>query len=322
MKKTLSILLVMCLCTMFLPALGQTNYPSEPVKIIVVRKAGGSADVVARMFAPFLQKHLGTNVVVENITGGSGKSGLSQAFRANPDGYTLALGNFPSYVLTQAIEGDVDYVMSEFEAVVGISGNEGNVLMVPGNSPFNTMEELLAYGKENPSKLNLAVTSGLSNSSLAQAMFISQTGLSAQTIPYDDGASCVTACMGNHVDAAISSAVAAYQPAADGVIKVLATFGANNDAKLPNVPTFASLYGEAYAYDVTMGLLATPGTPEEVLTKLRSAAYAAANDPEFAAAVGAAFNVVPLTAEEFGLSILANYDLAESARELLSSMSK
>ncbi len=294
-----------------------TDFPTGPVKIVVVRKAGGSADVVARMFAPYLQEALGVNVVVENVDGGAGKIGLSQVYRAAPDGYTLVLGNFPSYVLTQHIEGGVDYVMSEFEPVVGVSGNEGNVLIVPGDSTFNSVEDLVAYDKENPGKLNMAVTSGLSNSSLAQAMFLSQTGLQATSVPYDDGNSCVTAVMGKHVDVAVCSAVASYQPFADGAVKVLCTFGSNEDEKLPDVPTFASLYGEEYAYDVIMGILAPPDTPEEVLDILREKGYEAATDPDFAAAAGGSFNVVPLDAQGLADAIEGCYVLADSARDLL-----
>lgn len=300
------------------PVTSTTDFPNAPIKIIVVRKAGGSADVVARMYAPYFQEALGTNVVVENVDGGSGKIGLSQAFRAEPDGYTLVLGNFPSYVLTQHIEGGVDYVMDEFEPIVGVSGNEGNVLIVPGDSPFNSVEELVAYDQENPGKLNMAVTSGLSNSSLAQAMFLSQTDLQSATIPYDDGNSCVTAVMGKHVDVAVCSAVAAYQPASDGAVKVLCTFGQNQDDKLPGVPTFSSMYGEEYAYDVIMGILAPPNTPDDVLSILREAGLAAAQNPEFAATVGDSFNVVPLDDQGLADAISGCYDLADSAKDLLS----
>ena len=338
MKKLLALCMVLCLSLLLFSGCTQqaaekpqdsassetqggetaaTDFPKSPVKIIVCRGAGGSADTVARMFAPYFQKTLGVNVVVENIDGGSGKIGLSQAFRSNPDGYTLVIGNFPSYVLTQVIEGGVDYVMSEFEPIVGVSGNEGNVLIVPGDSPFNSVEELVAYDKEHPGELNMAVTSGLSNSSLAQAMFISQTELTSSTIPYDDGNSCVTAVMGKHVDVAVCSAVAAYQPASDGAIKVLCTFGENEDEKLPDVPTFASMYGQEYSYDVVMGILAPPDTPEEVLEVLRTAGLEAAQDPEFAEAAGDSFNVVPLDYEGLADVIEGCYTLAESTRDIL-----
>lgn len=295
------------------------NYPDQPIKIIVVRRAGGSADIVARMFAPFLQKALGPNahVVVENITGGSGRIGLTQAFRAKPDGYTLALANLPSYVLTQHIENEDSYVIRDFTPVVGISGNEGNVLIVPGKSQFNSVEDVIAFDKANPGKLNMGVTSGLSNSSLAQAMFLDKTGIQPTSIPFDDGNSVVTNIMGGHVDVGVCSAVAAYQPAASGEVKVLCTFGQTIDENLPNVPTFASLYGEEFAYDVTMGLLAPPKMPADVMKILADAAFKAANDPEFAKAVGKSFSVVPQTGADFGKSIEGNYKLADSSKELL-----
>jgi tripartite-type tricarboxylate transporter receptor subunit TctC len=333
MKKIICAALVLCLCIAALtgcagsapaadpaapaPAAGAGDFPNSPVKVVVVRGAGGSADVVARMFAPYFQKARGTTVVVENIEGGAGKVGLSQVFRAAPDGYTLVLGNFPSYVVTQVIEGGVDYVMSDFEPVVGVSGNEGNVLVVSADSPYNTVEELVAADKANPGAMNMAVTSGLSNSSLAQSMFVDATDFTAATIPYDDGNECITAVMGGHVDLAVCSGVASYLPFAEGTVKVLCTFGPAEDEKLPGVPTFSSMYGEQFAYDVIMGILAPPGTPEEVLKVLRDAGYAAAQDPEYAAAAGESFNVVPRDYNALTEAIKGCYDLTEASRESL-----
>ncbi len=297
------------------------DYPNRPVKIIVPRGAGGSADTVTRTFAPFLQKELGTSVVVENQPGASGKIALGAAFRAKADGYTLVVGNFPSYILTQHIEGGVDYVIREFEPVVGISGNEGNVLIVPGNSSFNSVQDLVKFDKENPGKLNMAITSGLSNSALALSMFVSKTELSAQRIPFDKGSAVVTAIMGGHVDVGVCSGVAAYGPAGDKTIKVLATFGLGEDEHLPNVPTFKSIYGEDAGYDVTVNLMAPPKTDPAALKILRDAAYKAVTSAEFQKAVGRSFNVVPQNAEELAKTIEANYVLADNARDALLSLS-
>lgn len=320
MKKLFFATLVLLLAAVCLSSRSPAHaagYPDKPIRIIVVRKAGGSADIVARMYAPFLQKAIGTNVVVENIVGGSGRIGLSQAFRATPDGYTLVIANLPSYVLTQHIEGGVDYVMSDFESVVGVSGKEGNVLIVPGDSPFNSVQDVIDADTRNPGSLNMAVTSGLSNSSLAQAMFLDKTGITPVAIPYDDGNAVVTAIMGKHVDVGVCSAVAAYGPFASKAVKVLCSFGNTIDDNLVGVPTFSSVYGEEFAYDVTMGLLAPPNVPADILKILRDAAYKGAQDPEFARTVGKSFTVVPQTAEEFSQSIAKNYKLADSSRELL-----
>ena len=123
--------------------------------------------------------------------------------------------------------------------------------------------------------------------------------------------------MGKHVDVAVCSGVASYQPAADGAIKVLCTFGPKEDSKLPGVPTFSSMYGEEYGYDVIMGVLAPPETPEDVLSILREAGYAAAQDPEFVKAVGDSFSVVPMDYQGLADAIQGAYDLADSAKALL-----
>lgn len=294
-----------------------SDFPKGTITIVVCRSAGGSADTVARMFAPYFAENLGCNVIVENVEGGSGKIGLSQVYRSDPDGYTLVLGNFPSYILTEVVEGeDVEYQMSGFEPIAGISGKEGNVLIVPPDSPFETVEELVAYGLENPGKLNMAVTSGISNSALAQAMFLDVSGVDLSIIPYDSGNNCVTAVMGKEVDCAICSSTATYTPADEGTIRVLTTFGEMEDEELEGVPTFSSIYGEEYGYDVVMGILAPPETPEEILTVLREAAYAANNDPAFVEAAGSSFHVVPRTSDELAEVIESCYNLAEASKDL------
>lgn len=294
-----------------------SDFPKGTITIVVCRGAGGSADTVARMFAPYFAENLGCNVIVENVEGGSGKIGLSQVYRADPDGYTLVLGNFPSYILTEVVEGeDVEYEMRGFEPIAGISGKEGNALVVPADSPFETLEDLVAYGVENPGKLNMAVTSGISNSALAQAMFLGVTGVDLTVIPYDSGNNCVTAVMGKEVDCAVCSSTATYTPAAEGTIRVLTTFGEMEDEQLEGVPTFSSIYGEEYGYDVVMGILAPPETPEEILTILREAADAANNDPAFAEAAGSSFHVVPRTGDELAEVIENCYNLAEASKDL------
>lgn len=291
-----------------------SDFPKGTITIVVCRGAGGSADTVARMYAPYLAEKLGCNVIVENVEGGSGKVGLSQVYRSDPDGYTLVLGNFPSYVLTEVVEGgDVEYQMSGFEPIVGVSGKEGNVLIVPADSPYQNLEDLVAAGAD----LKMAVTTGVSNSSLAQAMFLDVTKVSVTSIPYDSGNNCVTAVMGKEVDCAICSSTAAYTPAAEGTLRVLTTFGDMEDEKLEGVPTFSSIYGEEYGYDVVMGVLAPPETPEEILTTLRDAAYGAVQDPAFAEAAGSSFNVVPRTSDELEEVINGCYSLAEASKDLL-----
>nr|WP_325204072.1 tripartite tricarboxylate transporter substrate binding protein [uncultured Oscillibacter sp.] len=291
-----------------------SGFPKGTITIVVCRGAGGSADTVARMYAPYLAEKLGCNVIVENVEGGSGKVGLSQVYRADPDGYTLVLGNFPSYVLTEVVEGgDVEYQMSGFEPIAGVSGKEGNVLIVPADSPYQSLEELVSSG----ANLKMAVTTGVSNSSLAQAIFLDVTKVDVTSIPYDSGNNCVTAVMGKEVDCAICSSTAAYTPAAEGTLRVLTTFGDMEDEKLEGVPTFASIYGEEYGYDVVMGILAPPETPEEILTTLRDAACEAAQDPAFAEAAGSSFSVVPRTNQELKEVIDGCYSLAEASKDLL-----
>ncbi len=288
------------------------------VRLVVVRGRGGSADIVARAFAPYFQEELGVEVVVENVEGGAGKVGLTQVYYAKPDGRTLVLGNFPSYVLSQELENGVFHDISEFEPIVGISGNEGNVLVASNDSPYNSLEELLEYDRAHRGQLHMAVTSGISNSSLAQTMLVSQTGLSATAFPHDDGNSCVKAVVSKRVNLAVCSGAAAQRPFAERAVKVLCTFGVEEDAKFPGVPSFSAAYGAEYGYDVIMGVLAPPGTDESILAKLREAGLSAALRSDFTAAAGDKFNVAARDHIALADAISSCYRLTEASREYLS----
>lgn len=298
----------------------KSSYPEMPVKIIVARSAGGSTDVVARMFQPFLQKHLGGNVIVENVAGAGGKIGTTQVFKAEPDGYTLLMGVFPSDVLSEIIDQVEDYSMKEFIPIYNVQGGETNAVVVPYDSPYQTLEDLIGAAKANPGKINMAVTGGISNSSLGVAMLTEVTKAEFTKVPYDSGSEALQATMGGHVEVTTANIMNTYQPYKDKKIRVLAHFGPKRDDNMPDVPTFGEIYGEEYSFITYVGVLAPPGLPDDIRDALIEACREAVNDPEFASTVADAFTIMPMEPDEFKQRILADYSLAEEFRTALEAM--
>ena len=296
------------------------EYPTKPIRIIVCRSAGGSTDIVARTFQPYLQKYLGGNIIVENIDGAAGRIGLTEAHKSDPDGYTLVFGVFPSYVLTQHIEGNVDYKMSDFIPIYNVNGGESNAIVVPFDSPFQTLEDLVQHAKENPGTLTAAVPSGLSNSSLGYAVLLGASEIDVIRIPYESGATALQAAMGQHVDFTVASAINVYQPAADNRVRVLAVFNPQRDPNLPDVQTFAESYGDKYAYEALSGLMAPPNTPAEIISILEEASAKAVADPEFVETASKLFQILPLTSEEFEGAVTNSYAIAEEFRDFLEAL--
>src|SRR5215468_627472 len=139
-----------------LPAVGAAqDYPTRAVKIIVPFPAGGTADVMPRVFAEWLAKKWGQAVVVENRTGAAGNIGAEAAFKAEPDGYTLMSAPPPPLVINHHLYPKLGYDPTEFVPII-IMGRVPNALVVNPKVPFNSVGELIPYAKANPGKVTSA----------------------------------------------------------------------------------------------------------------------------------------------------------------------
>lgn len=298
-------------------------FPNKPVTIIACRPPGSSNDTTARLFQPYFQKYLGQNIIVGNVAGAAGKIALTEVFRADPDGYTLVIANFPSFVLVEGIEGGVDYEMSDFEPICNVQGGETNVISVSPDGPFDTLDDLVKEAKKKPGQLTVAVTSGISNSQLALAMIQDAMGIELEMVPYEGGNECVQAAMGGHVDCVLGSSESVYSIVKEGKLKVLVACSPERLEALPDVPTLTEISGdEKHSFTAFCGLLATPGVPQEILKILEEAAVKALNDPEFVESVGDTFKVTPMDSAGLKDAIKSSYELLEEYRPLLEKFNK
>ncbi len=284
------------------PAAPGSDYPKSPVHIVVPMAAGGSTDMVARTVQPFLGKYLGGTVVVDNVTGAGGKIGVSQVYKAPPDGYQLLLGVYPAWIMTQKLDKSADYDVMKMVPLYNISGNDFNAVAVPYDSPIKTIKEFVDASVSKPLKVS---GSGLgTNSYLAYVLLRDKVGAKIDYVPYNSGTDAAMAVVGKHVDACVGSAIS-FAPMSDQKsIRVIATFGPKRAPVFPDVPTLAeSGYKEA-AFDIVLGLQAPPGLPSQIASKLEAALEKSVNDPEFkTAAEKASITVVPMNAAAFKQAI-------------------
>ncbi len=295
-----------------------TDFPNGPVKILVARGAGGSTDVVARTFQPYFQKYLGANVIVENMSGGGTKIGTSAAYHADPDGYTLLLGNWPSDLLTDTLAPNVDYNYEDFEALYNVAGGDYNALITSADSDLDSLEDVLEAAKERT--LTLGTTSGISNSQLALAMLTENVEIEFNIVPYDSGGDAINAAIGGHVDLTMASIVRARDLEADGKAKTIIGFASQRDEVLPDLPMFNEYYPDVYA-EIVNPLVAPPGTPAEILAILEDAAKQAVNDPEFQEAASGSFGLRPLDSTELKAAQSNLYKYANEYKETLLKLS-
>ncbi|MFP7443010.1 tripartite tricarboxylate transporter substrate binding protein [Bacillus infantis] len=244
------------------------GFPDKPVTILVHTSAGGPTDLMARELAKAAEPILGQKILVENRPGGSGATQMAGLAAAKPDGYTLGAMT-PSQI--GLIEGTLkgQYKLDNFDWI-SRTQVDPYVIVVNKKSPFNTLEELVAYAKENPGELKVggygAVGSG---HNVAWNIFADKAGIEATWAAYESTGDAVTAILGNHIDVANSNPGQVSQYAESGDLKILGVMNEERLEDLPDVPT----YKEA-GYDVDTswaqfrGIFAPSGMNEDIKQKL------------------------------------------------------
>lgn len=232
------------------------DYPERPVTAMVPFPAGGSTDLMARAIAQELTDSLGTNVVVDNRSGGAGTVGLAALARARADGYTVGvvpaapLVNQPHMHRTPYDLDSFDYVCQFFESP--------QALAVKPGSPFSNLEELVAYAKAHPGELTYGSPGPGSLPNLAMEQFLEKAGVEITHVPFAGDGPGVTALMGGHVDLYMTMS----NVIADRDLKSVAIFSEQELDTLPGVQTAA-----AQGYDMTAswwgGVIAPKGIPDE-----------------------------------------------------------
>lgn len=238
-------------------------YPSKPVKMIVPFPPGGTTDVVARVVGQKVGDKWGQPIVVENVAGASGMIGTQAGVRAAPDGYVMTLGNNQTHATNASLFAKVPFDMIKDVQLVAFLVRTRHVIVVPADSPYRTLEALIAAGKTKP--LNFASSSQGSASHLVSDALRVRTGIQATHIPYKGAAPAIADVVAGHVDfmtASYGSAVTFLQA---GKLRGLAISGEKREPAFPDVPTFAELGYDALSADTWIALFAPAGTPRPIV---------------------------------------------------------
>ncbi len=246
-----------------------SNYPAKPIKTVVPFPAGGTSDVLARIFGQKITEHWGQPVVVENRPGASGNLGADQVAKSAPDGYTLVLMDVGNLVISPALFKLPFNVINDF-APVAMVAYSPHLLAVSTKVPANTPAELVAYAKAQKGKLNYAVAAGMGSAShLAGVTYAQRHGIEWGYVPYKGGAQAITDLVGGQVDVMFNGMVATYPQVKAGKIKLIAVSSLTRNAQMPDTPTVAeSLPG--FLTGSFQGLLAPAGTPKAIVDKLHA----------------------------------------------------
>ena len=260
------------------PALAQT-FPSKPIKIVVPFGAGGVADLTARTVAQKLSESLGQPVLVDNKPGAGGIAAGDLVAKAEPDGHTLLLMSNATAVSAGLFKSLPFDTLRDF-APISTLGFFDIAVLVPADSKFKTLGELVAYAKANPGKLNLGSINIGSTQNLAAELFKSTSGTDLQIVPFNGTPAVITALRGGQIDAALEILGPVMPQITAKALRALAVTGEHRAAGLPEVPTAKESGLPAYVAASWNALAAPAKTPKDVIARLNKEVTAALNAPE------------------------------------------
>lgn len=271
-KYTLILILILNLSIL---ALG-SDYPTKPIKVIVPYAAGGGTDVFARVVGRYIE--LEQPFVITNISGAGAKIGTKEAEHAKPDGYTLLLHTYAIVIGYHAKLYD-EPVWRNFEPIASLT-IEDNAISARVDAPFDTVEELINYAKNNPGAITWGYGGFGGVTHTASAQFCEFANIDVSFVPYQGAADTRAAIAGGHVDVVVNQVSEVADLYEDGQIKILATTGENRNPATLEVPTVLE---EGINYKATMwrGLFAPKDTPKEIVNKLEDALKQLSENEEF-----------------------------------------
>ncbi|HBI82680.1 tripartite tricarboxylate transporter substrate binding protein [Orrella sp. NBD-18] len=258
-------------------ALAQT-FPSKPIRLVVPYPPGGGADGNARLLSQPMATILGQPIVVENKPGASGILAATNVLQSPADGYTLLFDTFPYVVNAVMHKLSFDPVKDLIPVSQAI--NMPLILVVPSDTPFKTLQELMTYAKANPGKLNYASYGAGGAAHLAAEMLGRDAGIDWVHVPYKGGAPAMADVLAGRVSAYFTNPITGLAHIKSGKIRPLATTGLQRMQVLPDVPTIAESGYKDFDVVEWNGFFVPKGTPEDVIQKLAQAIKAATQAPE------------------------------------------
>jgi len=276
-------------------------WPSKPIRMIVTFPPGGSTDATVRIVAPKLGERLGQQVVIDNRPGAGGNIGLAALAKADPDGYTLAVGAAGGLAANAALYPRMPFDAQKDFVPISLLAHIPFVLVVPPTSPIKNLADLIAQAKAEPGKVSI----GHGGNGTAMHLSVQLLKLMAQVdlteIAYKGSGPVALDVIGGQVPAGMLDLPSVLQQIKSGKVRALAVTGSERLPQLPDVPTLAEAGIKGYESTGWFGVVAPAATPPAVVAKLQNEMRAVLSDSEvIAGARAAGVELSPTTSAEFG----------------------
>lgn len=287
------------------------EYPFDTVTLVTHSSPGGGTDVFLREMAGFLGEAMGTTFVVENVTGGSGSNAMAQLATSPADG-SIFYGTTPTYINTSLLS-DLEYDYTDLEGVVNVF-QDPQIVFVRGDSPYQSLGELIEAAKADPASVLFGVTTPGSLDRQVMEQFKAMTGVTSPVITHDGGGELLVSVLNGTVSVAIGEIQELGPQIEAGEIRLLASYTDERLENFPDVPT-AREQGVDLVVNKFRGIAGPRGLPQEIKDLWAAGVQKVLQDPEFKEWYQAQ-SLVPafMPAEEYEAFLAA---FAEDQREFL-----
>jgi tripartite-type tricarboxylate transporter receptor subunit TctC len=258
-------------CAAAAPALTRAQaYPQRPITIVVAFAAGGNNDLRARQLSMLVGPMLGQSVIVENKPGAAGNIGHAYVARANPDGYTLAIGAMGPLAVNASLYPNLGFdPLKDFTPVVLIE-KAPLVLVTRADKPFKSVKDVVQAAKASPGKLSIGNAGAGGAHHLSGELFKQAAGIDMIAVPYKGGGPAATALLAGETDMMFEQTYAALPSIQAGKTRALAVTSAHRLPSLPDVPTMTELGYPQVVVSNWLGLIGPKGMPADVVAKLNA----------------------------------------------------
>lgn len=257
------------------------KYPNKPITFIASSAPGGTTDFTARVLAQPLGAALGQTIVVENKAGASGAIAAAAVKKSDPDGYTLLVQYSGYHVITPLVsKNPLPWELKDFQPVANVI-SAPQIVVIRADLPFKTMNELIAYAKANPGKLNYASSGNGSLQHVTGAMLEQQAGIKMTHIPYKGTGPALADLLGGQVDLTFGTPPPFIPHIQTGKLRALATTGKKRIPSLPDVPTAAEAGLPKLDATSWFAVFAPINTPAPIVNQLTTEIAKVMSTPAF-----------------------------------------
>jgi tripartite-type tricarboxylate transporter receptor subunit TctC len=253
-----------------LPHAWAQAWPTKPIRLVVPFPPGGGTDTVSRLMAERFTTQAGWTMVVDNKPGAGGNIGLDAVAKAQPDGYTIGMGQAANLSINPSLYPKMPYdSMKDLVAIAGVS-EQPVVLVVRQDSPLKTLADFIKLAKSQPGNIGVAQAGNGTVGHLAGELLERQTGIKILQVPYKGAGPATTELLGGQVPTYFGSSVSVMPQLAAGKIRALAVTSAKRLGALPHVPTVAEQGFPGFAATTWLGFVGPAAMPAEAVERINA----------------------------------------------------